>query len=48
MGYNVVLGAIPGETINLATQHPEMLATIEGLMTKAHTPSKEFPFPGLD
>lgn len=38
----------PGETTNLADQHPEVLAKIEALMSEAHTPSAEYPFPGID
>lgn len=38
----------PGETRNLASEHPEIVARLEGLMREARTPSELFPFPELD
>jgi arylsulfatase A len=38
----------PGETTNLAKEHPKILAHIEYLMKQARVPSEIFPFPGLD
>lgn len=32
-----------GETINIANQHPEIVAKIEEYMKTAHTPSQLFP-----
>ena len=37
-----------GETKDVATEHPEIVAQMEKLMREQHVPSKEFPFPALD
>jgi arylsulfatase A len=37
------LQADPGETTDIAQQHPEIVQSIRGIMDKAHTPSKMFP-----
>ena len=42
------LASDPGETRDVAAQHPKVIAQIERLMREQHTPSKEFPFPALD
>jgi arylsulfatase A-like enzyme len=42
------LGKDPGETTNVAAQHPDIVARIERLMREQRVPSKEFPFPALD
>ena len=38
------LSADPGETINIASLHPETVTNIENLMVQAHIKSKDFPF----
>jgi arylsulfatase A len=38
----------PGETHDVAAQHPEVVAQMERLMREQHVPSKEFPFAPLD
>ena len=42
--YNIP--ADPGETKNLAGEHPEIVEELTTLMKQAHTPSAVFPFPG--
>ena len=42
------LGNDPGETKNVAGQHPDVVARLERLMREQHTPSTEFAFPALD
>ncbi len=37
----------PGETINLAETHPDVVARIESIMTTARHPSDLFPFPEI-
>ena len=37
-----------GETTNVATEHPEIVARIEQIMRDEHTVSREFPLPALD
>jgi arylsulfatase A len=34
----------PGETTNLAAQHPDLVQKLSNLMAQSHTPSKLFPF----
>jgi len=41
------LGRDPGESTDVAAQHPEVVAQIEAIMVSARVPSKEFPFPEL-
>ena len=36
----------PGETIDLAAEHPEKVRELEVLLRQAHRPSENFPFPG--
>ena len=36
----------PGETMNVAAEHPELVAEIAAIMKSAHEPSEIFPFPG--
>lgn len=38
----------PGETTNVASEHPEIVANITEIMRKQHSPSEDFPFPALD
>lgn len=38
----------PGETQDVASQHPEIVARIEALFRSERVPSAEFPFPALD
>jgi arylsulfatase A len=42
------LEADPGETTDVAAKHPEVLAKLVEAMKREHTPSKDFPQPGLD
>ena len=44
--YNISTDA--GETQNVAAQHPDIVAHLESLMLREHTPSAEFPIPVLD
>ena len=37
-----------GETTNVASQHPEIVAQIESVMLAQHVNSTDFPFPALD
>ena len=38
------LGNDPGETANVASAHPDLVAKLGKIMLAQHTPSKEFPF----
>jgi arylsulfatase A len=38
----------PGETTDLAKEHPQVIANLEKLMREQHKASKEFPFAPLD
>jgi arylsulfatase len=38
----------PSETTDVAAANPEKVKELESLMAKEHTPSKEFPLPGVD
>jgi arylsulfatase A-like enzyme len=38
----------PAETTDVADKHPEIVARIEKIMRQEHTPSPEFPLPGID
>lgn len=38
----------PGERIDVAAQHPDLVARMYKAMTESHKPSKEFPFTALD
>jgi arylsulfatase len=38
----------PGEKIDVAARHPEVVARIERIMRDGRTPSELFPLPGLD
>lgn len=38
----------PGETKNIATEHPDVIAKMERIMREQHTNSADFPFPALD
>ena len=38
------LSADPGETRDIASQHPEIVKKMEEIMNEAHTPSEIFPF----
>jgi arylsulfatase len=42
------LDADPGETRDLAAEHPDIVAGLKAVLTAEHRPSKEFPFPALD
>lgn len=42
------LEADPGEKVDLAAKHPEVVARLEKVMRENHTPSKVFPFAALD
>jgi len=42
------LKADPGETTNVADQHPEVVARVAAIMTEAHEPSDVFPLPMVD
>jgi len=35
----------PAETINIAAQHPDVVARIETYIRQTHTPSEEYPDP---
>jgi arylsulfatase len=37
-----------GETKDVAAENPPVVAQIEAVMLREHTPSKDFPFPALD
>jgi arylsulfatase A-like enzyme len=37
-----------GETKDVSADHPQIVAQIEAVMLREHTPSKDFPFPALD
>lgn len=37
-----------GETKDVSADHPEIVAQIEAVMRREHTPSSDFPFPALD
>jgi arylsulfatase A-like enzyme len=38
----------PAEQHNVAAEHPDVIAQIESLMRREHTPSKDFPMPAID
>ena len=40
------LAADPGEAEDIATQHPEVVKKLEGMMERAHTPSELWKVPG--
>jgi arylsulfatase A len=42
------LAADPAETTNVAAKHPEVATRMQALLTREHTPSKEFPTRALD
>ncbi len=42
------LGNDVGETKDVSSQHPEVVAKLEKLMAEQHIPSKQFPFVALD
>ncbi len=42
------VGADPGETRDLASGHPDVVAELSAFMARERRPSKEFPFPALD
>jgi len=42
------LAADPGEQMNVAAKHPEVVARLTKLMESQHTRSKEYPLPGVD
>ncbi len=42
------LATDPGESKNVAAQHPEVVANIERIMREQHTPSKTFPLQSID
>lgn len=42
------LATDPGETTNVAAEHPEVVASLEAVMKTVRQPSKDFPIPGLD
>jgi arylsulfatase A-like enzyme len=42
------LDADIGETTNVASKHPDVVAKIERIMRDEHTPSPEFPIPAID
>ncbi len=42
------LAADPAESRDLSASRPEIVARLERLMRREHSPSKEFPFPALD
>jgi arylsulfatase A len=42
------LDADPGETRDLAVEHPDIVAGLKAVLAAEHRPSKEFPFPALD
>ncbi len=44
--YNLAEDA--GEQNNVASEHPELVAKLEAIMAKQHTPSKQFPLQGID
>jgi arylsulfatase A len=44
--YNLV--SDPGETKDIAEEHPEVVAQIREIMQREHTPSELFPFPPID
>jgi arylsulfatase A len=37
-----------GETNDVAAEHPEIVAKIEEIMRREHTPSEVFPLPSVD
>ena len=37
-----------GQTHDVAAEHPEIVGKIERLMREQHTPSQDFPLPGVD
>ncbi len=38
----------PSETRNVAAEHPEIVARLEAIMAREHTPSADFPLPLID
>ncbi|MDP6891211.1 MAG: arylsulfatase [Phycisphaerales bacterium] len=38
----------PGETTNVAAEHPDIVARLETLLADAHVPSPDFPLPTID
>ena len=42
------LQADPNESQNVASQQPEVLAQLEAILQREHTPSQLFPLPGID
>jgi arylsulfatase len=42
------LASDPGESRNVAAEHPDVVATIERIMREQHTPSKDFPLQSID
>ncbi|MEN9535372.1 MAG: hypothetical protein RIR37_645, partial [Verrucomicrobiota bacterium] len=38
------LASDPAEKHNVAAQHPDIVARLQAIMDKQHTPSKQFPF----
>jgi len=38
----------PGEQVDVASEHPEVLQRLEQLMAREHVPSKEFPMRAID
>ena len=42
------LAADPGETTDVATAHPDVVARLEGVMANEHARSADFPLPALD
>jgi arylsulfatase len=38
----------PGETTNVADDHPDIVARLETLLAEAHVPSPDFPLPTID
>jgi arylsulfatase len=42
------LAADESETTDVAAKHPEVVARLEKLMKDQHTPSADFPLPGID
>ncbi len=44
--YNLIVDV--GETRDLSADHPDVVAQLEAIMKSQHTPSVEFPLPGVD
>jgi hypothetical protein len=38
----------PTESKDVAKEHPDVVAKLEAIMRKQHTPSQDFPMPALD